>query len=102
MQHISTNELERKLKEKKVELIRLLHEEELLRSKQRELLNKLEQKQALNREKIEQHMWEPELDNQVGVAVVGDSHTIKSESTTKEEKNEAEEEQRWEKTKSAS
>ena len=43
MKHISTDELERKLKEKEVELIRLLDEEEYLRSEQKELLNKIEQ-----------------------------------------------------------
>ena len=53
---MSTVELERKLKEKEVELIRLLDEEEHLRSEQDGLLNKLKQKKVLHREKIEQGM----------------------------------------------
>ena len=102
MKHRSTDELERKLKEKEVDLIRLLDEEEHLRSEQRELLNKLEWKQVLNREKIEKDMQKSELDNQVGEAVVVVSPTIKEESRIKEEKNEAEEEQRWANRKGAS
>ena len=54
MKHMSTDELERKVKEKEVELIRLLDEDEHLRSEQRKLLNKLKQKEVPSREKIEQ------------------------------------------------
>ena len=67
---MNTDKLERKLKEKEVELIRLLHKEEYLRSKQKEILNMLEWKYVLNREKVNQDMWESGLDNQVGEAVL--------------------------------
>ena len=99
MKHMSTNELERKLKEKEVEL---LDEEEYLRSEQGELLTKLEWKQVLNGEKIEQDMLESELNNLVVGSVVFFSQMIKEESRTKEEKGEAEEEQRWEQKKKRS
>ena len=91
---MSTDELERKLKEKDVELIRLPGEGKHLRSEQRELLNKLKQKQVLNREKVQHYMKEPELDNQVGEVVVGVSSTMKVEPRIKEEKYEGEEEQK--------
>ena len=87
MKHMSTDEVE-KMKETKVELTRLLDEEEHLRSEQRQLLNRLEQKQVLNREKIEQDKLE--LYNQEGEVVIGISSKIKEGSRTKEEKNEAE------------
>ena len=52
----------------------------------------LELKQVIQREKIEQDLWESELDNQVGEVVVDVSQTIKEKSRIKEEKNETEEE----------
>ena len=52
MKHMSTDELERKLKEKEMKLVRLLDEEGHLRSEHRELLNTLKQKQVLSREKM--------------------------------------------------
>ena len=39
IKYMSTDELERKLKEKEVELIRFPHEEEYLKSEQREPVN---------------------------------------------------------------
>ena len=53
---MSTDELERKLEEKGVELIELLDEKEHLRSKHIDLLNKLKQKHVLSRKKVEQDM----------------------------------------------
>ena len=86
MKRTSTDDLERKIKKKEVELITLLDEDEHLGSEQRELLNKLEWEQLLNSEKTEQGTQDSELDNKVGEAVVGISPTIKDESRIKEEK----------------
>ena len=61
------------------------------------MLYNLDWKLALNGEKIEHDMQKSNLDNQVEEAVVGDSQAIKKESRIKEEKIEAEEEQRWKK-----
>ena len=68
-QHMMADELERGLKEKEKELIRLLEEEDHLRSGKEELLNRLTQKKLLTTVEIDKRKQELGLDNQVGEMV---------------------------------